>query len=185
MESPGFSLFKGKIKIKVDAKQYRLPNFSFGQPESLPVPVSLHPGPLLSQWCPMLDQSHWFVSPSSIPGVACKALLTKAHAIKHEGGVLRFPKQQFRCFLPFQNLPLKSYPVQRRDFCTQQHACSFSICWIRDYCFLEMVPCCHQILLLVEKVVCCSLKKNKSLTLYKTCAVVAPLTPCESVWVGK
>lgn len=35
-----------------------------------------------------------------------------------------------------------------------------------------------------KKFVACS-KKNKSLTLYKTCAVVAPSTPCESVWVGK
>lgn len=67
----------------------------------------------------------------------------------------------------------------------QRCACSFGIRCIRDYCFLGMVPRCHKILLLVEKEVCCSLKKNKSLTLYKTCAVVAPLTPCESVWVGK
>lgn len=67
----------------------------------------------------------------------------------------------------------------------QGRACGLGIHCIRDYCFLGMVPRCHKILLLVEKEVCCSLKKNKSLTLYKTCAVVAPLTPCESVWVGK
>ena len=67
----------------------------------------------------------------------------------------------------------------------QRRACSFSILRIRDYCSLGMVPRCHKTLLLVEKGVCCSLKKNKSLTLYKTCAAVAPLTPCESVWVGK
>lgn len=143
-----------------------------------------------------MDQPHQSVSPntpSNILGAACKALITESHAMKCDGGGLRFHKQQFRCFLPFWHLSLKPNPVQWRGFCTPLKvghspsggACSFSICWIRDYCFLGTVPHCHKILLLVEKEVCCSLKKNKSLTLYKTCAVVAPSTPCESVWVGK
>lgn len=67
----------------------------------------------------------------------------------------------------------------------QQRAGSFSTHGMRDHHFLGTVPCWHKTLLLVEKEVCCLLKKNKSLTLYETCAVVAPLTPCESVWVGK
>lgn len=112
--------------------------------------------------------------------------------MKHEGGGLRF-QWQFRCFSPFQRLSWTSHPVQSWGFCTPPNAGHFpnSVLEVsvsvgsETTGILGMVPHCHKILLLTEKEVCCSLKKNKSLTLYETCAVVAPLTPCESVWVGK
>lgn len=112
--------------------------------------------------------------------------------MKHEGGGLRL-QWQFRCFSPFQRLSWTSHPVQRGGSCTPPNdgllpssvlAVSVSV-GSETTGILGMVPCCHKVLLLMEKEVGCSLKKNKSLTRYETCAVVAPLTPCESVWVGK
>lgn len=112
--------------------------------------------------------------------------------MKHEGGGLAF-QWQLRCFSPFQCLPWTSHPVQRGDFCEPPNAghlpntvpaVSVSV-GSETAGILGMVPHCHKRLLLMENEVFCSLKKNKSLTLYETCAVVAPLTPCESVWVGK
>lgn len=150
-------------------------------PETPPAPLVPGVGPALSA-CPS-----WHPNQHS-----CKALIIEAYAMKHGGRELRF-QWQFRCFSPFQRLSWTSHPVHRGGFCTPPNAghspsselaVSASV-GSETTGILGMVPRCHKTLLLMEKEVCCSLKKNKSLTLYETCAVVAPLTPCESVWVGK
>ena len=97
-----------------------LPDFLSRQPWSPLVPVSprdLGPSCPTGARCWTSPVALSPLTPGSIPRAARKAFITEAHTTKHEGGRLRFHKQQLRCSLPFQHLSWKPHLVQRRGFC--------------------------------------------------------------------
>lgn len=184
---PVFCCPKGKERSRwMQSSVGCLPNFPSGQPPSLPVPVNLHLGPLLPHRCPVSDRPHRSVSPYA------PAKPSLPRLVQHETRRRRIKISQAAIqVFPTSPVPVSEIsPGAKEHFCAPLevgHSPSESPLYRRLPFPRDGASLSHNISAggKKKKEVCCSLKKNKSLTLYETCAAVAPLTPCESVWVGR